>query len=746
MLPRLLIRLTVLSVAGPLLATLTFAQRQQGRSDDVVRVSTELVQTDFMVFDRQGNFIDDLKKDQFVLKIEGKPREIHFFDRIAAGSRNEEAQLAAARGNQANEGAKATVVPLDRGRTIMFFLDDLHLSPSSLNLVRNTLKRFVDREMRQNDQAAIASVSRQLGFLEQLTDNREVLMTAVDRLKAQQQFQLHTAEYPPMSEFQAMSIEQHDTDVLDYFVDALVKENPMLPRAQAAEMVRARASQILEESSSITTRSMATFKSFVDNTAALPGRKLIFFVSDGFFLDRNHSDNYERLQLITSAAARAGTVIYSIDARGLTTGLPDASATVAVDPTGRLQRGAGGELKASQDAMNALASDTGGRAYFNTNSLSTSVARALKDTSIYYLVAWRPETDEQRNPKFRRIEISIASRPDLIVRFRRGFGESPDEVAKRNKNKEEQKMPVRKTPIQELNGALSTIYPLTALPVSISLAFLDTAQYGATLTTSIKVATSDLATERQGDVSTAVLDVAGVVLNEQGKTLSPFSKRIIIKATVKDGVAKLPENFFYNALALMKPGVYQVRVAALDVKQGTRGSAHQWITIPDLASKELSMSSLIVGEKKPDAEVEVTNSNPGEPEPPKAIKQVSINVDHRFARSSYLRFLTFIYNATTAAVAAPPSQAQPGGNVNTSAAKIAVPDLAVQVQIFRDNQPVVTTPLHKINTEGIDVQRVPYAADVRLDDMQPGAYVLQVTVIDRLGKSSTSQKINFLID
>jgi len=90
---------------------------------------------------------------------------------------------------------------------------------------------------------------------------------------------------------------------------------------------------------------------------------------------------------------------------------------------------------------------------------------------------------------------------------------------------------------------------------------------------------------------------------------------------------------------------------------------------------------------------------------------------------------------------------QPGGTtVNTSAATIPVPDLAVQVQVFRDNEPVLTTALHKINTEGVDVHRVPYAADVNLDDLRPGAYVLQVTVIDRQGKSSASQKINFQVD
>jgi VWFA-related protein len=743
MVPRLLIRIALLSIAGPLLATFTAAQQPQRRSDDVVRVNADLVQTDFMVFDKQGNFVDGLKSDQFVLKVEGKPREITSFDRIAAGSRNEEAQLAAARGNQTNTG-KAPAVPLDRGRTVMFFLDDFHLSLGSMSQARALLKRFVAREMRQNDLSAIASASGQLGFLQQLTDNREVMLTAIDRLKTQQLL-LQTAERPPMSEYQAQAVEQHDSDVFEFYVDALIRENPTLPRQTAADMVRMRASQILEDASSITTRSLASFKAFVANTAGLPSRKLIFFISDGFLLDRRHSDNYERLQLITSAAAKSGSVIYSIDARGLTSGLPDASEQVAVDPSGRLARSAIGELKATQDGLNALASDTGGRAVFNTNALSGAVTSALKETSIYYLLAWRPDNDEQRNAKFRRLEVSVAGRPDLVVRFRRGFGESADEAAKRSK--EPEKLPVRKTPLEELQGALRAVYPLPGLPVSISLAFLDSPRYGPSLTTSIKVGTNTLTTEKQGEVPTAVVDVAGLVLNDQGKSVSSFSKRVTVQAANKGGVVKLPDNFFYNHFSIMKPGIYQVRVAALDLKQGTRGSAHQWITIPDLQSKDLTMSSLIVGEKRAEDEAEPVSTNATDPQAPAAISQVLINVDHRFARTSSLRFLTFIYNATTASGVTPSSEIQPGvSNVNTSATRTPAPDLAVQVQVFRDNEPVITMPLHKINTEGVDARRVPYAADVKLDDLRPGAYVLQVTVIDRQGKSSASQKINFQID
>jgi len=158
---RWIIRTALILLSCFAAATLAFAQRPPQPGQDVVKVNTELVQTDFMVFDKQGSFVDGLKRDQFTLKVEGKSRDITFFDRVAAGSRNEEAQLAAARGAP----SKGTAVPLDRGRIVMFFLDDLHLSLSSVNRTRDLLKRFIDREMGQNDLAEIASTSGQLGFL-----------------------------------------------------------------------------------------------------------------------------------------------------------------------------------------------------------------------------------------------------------------------------------------------------------------------------------------------------------------------------------------------------------------------------------------------------------------------------------------------------------------------------------------------------------------------------------------------------
>jgi VWFA-related protein len=707
-------------------APATFALAQSPtQPSDVVKVNTELVQTDFTVFDKQGSFVDGLKRDQFTLKVEGKSRDITFFDRVAAGSRNEEAQLAAARG----ASGKGPAVPLDRGRIVMFFLDDLHLSLSSLNRTRDLLKRFIDREMGQNDLAEIVSTSGQLGFLQQLTDNKSVLTAAADRLHYTQMTPGGSVDRPPMSEYHALLIEQGDEDVLGYFVDYLVNQE-RLQKEQAVNIVKGRASALLRDASSISTRSMTTFQTWMKQTAALPGRKLVFFVSDGFLLDEKYSDSYTRLQEITLSAARSGIVIYSIDARGLATGQPEASSAGNFDPSGRLTRAEMGEMRATQDVLNSLANDTGGRAFFNNNNLSNAVTTGLKETSVYYLLAWRPDNDEQRNPKYRRIEVAVMGHPDWTVRFRRASG--PVEV-EQSATSREQPIPDPIVAAERINRLLRAPYPASSLPVAITLNFVDTPESGLSLTTSIDVQTTSLTLEPVNGITTGVLDVGGAILNDEGKSIATFNKRFTIRGPADPTVAKPPEHILYNQVASIKPGLYQVRVAAIDAKRGTSGGAHGWIEIPDLQSKKLTLSTLIVSEKKEDVASDSTGGNLDNPPASSTLTKVALNVRHRFAQSSSLRFFTFVYNATSAQGA--------------DAAAPTPPDLTVMVQVFRDNQPVITTPLHPIATETAkDLQRIPYGADVALNDLSSGAYVLQVTVIDRRAKASATQRFSFQIE
>lgn len=732
------------------------AQQQQstpGQREDVVRVNTALVQTDVTVFDRRGTFVENLKREQFVLKVDGKPREISFFEKVRAGSHSEEAQLAAARGNAISGSTGGTPIPLDRGRTVFFFVDDLHVSASDIVQVRESLKHFVDHTMGQNDEVAIITTSGEVGFLQQLTDNKAVLRAAVDRIKTHLQ-NVHDAERPAMSEYQAILVQQNDRDVLDVFIDLMVRALPgsiPIPRQVAGDIVRARAAAMLQQSGMITTNTMSVLETLVKSTARLPGRKLVLFVSGGFILDRNNSSAYDRLRSVTSAAATAGVVIYSIDARGLVAPSADLSGNAPFDLTGRLERANTGELGATQDGLNALARDTGGRAFFNTNALSSAVTTAVQESSVYYLLAWRPENEDQRNQRFHRVEVSVVGRPELLVRFRRGFGEvEPARTVAQPKRGKPQPA-VLKIPIDELRATLRSAYPTSALPVSVTLNFLNIPQRGSVLTTSLKIVTSQLSLQTVGATQAANIDVAGAILDVQGKVVSSFENRLTLKVNSSDVKSPPPDSVSFNHFSPAKPGIYQVRVAARNEKDGRSGSGFQWIEIPDLESKSLALSTLIVGERKleADSQLRIDPSKPGEDKDP--FDQVRLNVDHHFTRTSRLRFLTFVYNAVGAKPVVPTPQSPDGsggnGAIIPTSSDGSGPDLAVQVQVFRDNEPVITDPLHKVSVEGIvDLSRVPYAADLTLNGLRPGRYVLQVTVIDRLAKTSASQRFAFEID
>ncbi|HKZ02543.1 MAG TPA: VWA domain-containing protein, partial [Pyrinomonadaceae bacterium] len=223
---------------------------------EVVRVYTELVQTDVMVFDKQGQVVNGLKREDFELKIDGKLKPIDFFEQVTAGS-DEETQLAAARGNQSTPHLKSKrPVPLDRGRYVFFYVDDFHMDLRGLIATRKLITRFLDDEMGQNDESAITSASGQIGFLQQLTDNKVVLRAALERINSRP-YNVRDLDSPAMSEYQALLVDNNDIDLISYFIDETIRRNPGLTRDMAADMVRGRARALLQMASHTTLNTLA---------------------------------------------------------------------------------------------------------------------------------------------------------------------------------------------------------------------------------------------------------------------------------------------------------------------------------------------------------------------------------------------------------------------------------------------------------------------------------------------------------
>ena len=714
-----------------IVAQVTFSQTPQEPkpSDEVVRVYTELVQTDVMVFDKQGHFVNGLNKENFEIKIDGQVRPIQFFEQIQAGTSNEEAQLAAARGTTLKTtGPAPKVVPLDRGRTIFFYVDDFHMDPAAFSASRKVMSDFIDKELGQNDQAAITSATGQIGFLQQLTDNRTVLHHAVDRLNART-YSVVDMDYPPMGEYEAMMIDNNDMDVFNYFISETIRANGgQMSRDQAAAIVHGRSQSMLSQGAAININTLSGLEKLIRMAKDLPGRKIVFFLSNGFLVQNRRGDAGSRIQRITSAAAKSGVVIYSIDTRGLTPPKGDASQPGGFDLTGILARTASGEQYALQDGLNALARDTGGKPVFNTNDFRPGLRSALQETAVYYLLAWKPDVENKKPGRFRNIQVNVIGRPELTVRVRKGFFDvEPSPLATADPKKTPTPSPSPATPedpnkivVSKLREAIGKPYPVTTIPLSLGINYYDAQDKGATIAASVQIPGEFLMFGPRNGKTQAVADVTGVFFDEKGQPKGNFFERLVTTAQSPEHALTYRGDITYTYPTNVPPGLYQVRVAVRDDRSGRTGSAHGWIEIPDLTKGQLEMSSLLLGERNPSTMTNVSSG--GEVGP------VLLNPSHRFQINSTLRFLVFAYNAKYS-----PTDKQS--------------DLAVQVQVIRDDQPVVTTALRKISTEGLaDPARVPYAAEIPLAGLQPGRYILQVTFIDRLSKQSSSRQTHFDIN
>lgn len=710
----------VLSLA---LLIVRFASAQQPQEPDVVRTNTELVQSAVTVVDKSGHFVEGLKREQFELFIDGKPRTISFFERISSGAPliKENAPL----DNATNATPAITTKPVSTvpGRTIVFFVDDLHLSADSLNRTRRMLHHFLENEFTSADNVAVVSASGQIGFLEQFTNNKEVLEAAIERLLPRP----YTAEATivgsstKLTEYLALSIDTNRSDdkVLRFYIEECMKgantfraarSALALIRASCETQVKNLARAVLIQSAQITLNTYNSLESLMRSAARAPGRKLAFFVSDGFLLEAgpHASEVRDKLEHVIDAAQRAGVVIYSIHAKGLVNqSYLDPGNSSPMDGNGRLDLAQAGELQTSQDALHALASDTGGRALRNTNFFERWVKGTLDEASNYYVIAWRPEKDEEKEQKFRNVKISISGHSDLTVRAPRGYVDgSKAEAIVAAKSKAS----APKTPDVQLRDALSDSYPTPDVRTVLSLTYLSTPANGPVVTSSIQIDANGISYGSDGK-QPGVVQLAGVVLNDKGKVISNFRNQINVNPPP---AGEREIGVVYSQHTPVPSGVYQVRVAVRDQNSARVGSAMQWIVIPDLSKDKLMTSSLLLGGQVIEDKKNKANS-----------PQVQLTANHTFSRSAQLGYWLFVYNAKRDGKGSP--------------------HLTIQTTVQRDGQIILASPLRIIDNAGSDSQRIPFGDELALNTLTPGRYDLTVSVKDNVAGASVLQNSYFVV-
>ncbi len=663
---------------------------QNPSEDDVVRITTNLVQVDAVVT-KDGKPVNNLTADDFEIYEDGRKQAITSFAYVSNLSNTQ--PVAKTRDKNAEVVPFAPLKANDPRRTVAFVVDDLGLSAESMAQVRRQLRKFLVEQIQPNDLIAIMRTSGELGALQQFTNDRRLLNRSVDQLRWNICSRVGINLFPTMRG------------------DGPFRDDDGSGSCYGRSYYQ----------------TMKALRFILDAMAQIPGRKSMVLMSDSIPMEsqevRFNDDSLNSfrgvgaysyaslLQRVAEKAIRASVVIYSVDTQGLAyTGVTAAdrfgdnprnmprSLPMQINDlmSSRAQlmfsRREGGELIARQ---------TGGFQIRNSNYFELN--RIMEDQSGYYLIGYRP-TDETFNKKFHHIKAKV-KRSGMTLRTRFGFLGVSEEEASKN----------RPPVINQTNLALASPFGAQDIEMDVTSFFANDKTYGSIVRSFVYINARNLTFTSNAGRREAAIELNGVIFGDNGSVIEQVSRRANLSLSEVDYEQAISNGMGLTFdIPVKKPGFYQVRIAARDKASSQIGSTGQFVMVPDLTTKKLAVSGIVLGTMADSSVNNISVETPGA---------------KRFITNSNLYFAFMLYNAD--------GLSQPA-------------NLVMQAKVFRDGKTVYSgpeTPIQFANQP--DPSRVFTSGSVRLsDDLGPGDYYLQIVITDKGAKSKTApvaQWIDFQI-
>ena len=677
-----------------------FAQAPQqpvaaGAQRPTFRASTLLIVETVTVKDRDGRAVEGLTAKDFVVTEDGTPQDISFveFQRLepppAAGAASATATTAAAPSVAADPAAitAPTTGQISIGtpgqiryqgrRLLVLYFDATSLPPADMARTYAAAMKYLDTQMSPSDLMAIMSFAGAgVRVRQDFTDNRE-------RLK----YVIQAVVYG----------EDRDGDgVVD----------PLEGSAFGQEGG--------EFSIFNTDRQLAALQTAVSMLRGLPEQKSLIYFASG--LRMNGVDNQAQLRATTNAAIRSNVSIFPVDARGLVASAPLGDATQRSPGgigmfTGALATANTSSFQRSQDSLYALAADTGGKALLDFNDLSLGITQARDALTSYYILGYY-STHTTNDGRFRRVKITLAGGLSAAVTHRQGYFADKEFGRFTAADKERQ-----------LEEALMLDNPVTDITIAMEVNFfqLNRAEYFVPV--AVKIPGSELALARRGGASRTMLDFIGEVKDSYGTTIQNLRDKLDIRLDDATAAQLVNRPIQYETGFTLLPGKYVIKFLARDSETGRIGTYLSAFTIPNLMREEkaLPTSSVVLSSQRVPLDeslftVQQKNSvlaaNPLVNGGHKLIPSVT----RVFSRTRDL----FIY-----------LQAYEREAVTTQPLVAFASFYQDEVKVF-ESMPVAVT-------DGLEARSkaVPIRFTVPLDEIPPGRYEVQVTVLDPTSKKTS---------
>jgi VWFA-related protein len=459
-----------------------------------------------------------------------------------------------------------------------------------------------------------------------------------------------------------------------------------------------------------TDRQLAALQTAVGMLSQLNEKKSLIYFSSGLRL--NGLDNQAQLRATLNAAIRANVSFWPIDARGLTASSPLGTA-VQGSPGGMSMYTGGAAMQMmtnfqrSQDTLYSLAADTGGKALLDYNDLAQGMVNAEKAYTSYYIIGYY-STNKTLDGKFRRVQVSLKEIASAKLDYRQGYFGGKEFTRFTSVDKERQ-----------LEEALMLGDPITDLTIAMEVNYfqLNRAEYYVPVM--MKIPGSEIALAKRGGAERALIDFIGEIKDEYGSTIQNIRDKVDIKIGTETAQQLAKKPIAYDNGYTLLPGKYTIKVLARENETGRLGTYMTTFVIPNLMKedKRVPISSVVLSSQRVPMTEALYNANAKD----KAQVANPLVADGQKLMPSVTRVFSksrdlFIYLQAYAPNAT------------------ATQPVVAFVTFYRGQQKAFETPPLPV-TEGLDnrLHTVPLKFSLALNDLHPGRYNCQVTVVDPAG-------------
>jgi len=690
----------------------------------VIRAQTNVVLVDVRVTDKSGRPIIGLKQEAFHVFEDGKPQAITSF------SFENIERLATATGENGPPpvidlaNLPATMKPeqaIQDHRLMVLFFDLSSMQVDDLMRALKAATDFIHQRMTPADLVAVVTYTSLLNVNQDFTNDRDLLDKVIHAIQIGQSSALAEA---------GATGEAGTTNAAGEEVVAQDVSAAFTPDETEFNIFN-------------TDQKLAAIQSLSKMLNDIPGRKLVLHFSSG--VQKTGVDNDTELRAAVDAANRANVSLYTVDARGLVA-LPPGGDASSASPSGTaLYSGSAmhseiTSLHASRDTLATLATDTGGKTFYDLNDFGEAFRVVQSENSSYYLLGYTPAI--RPDGRFHRIHVTV-DYAGAKVEARPGYFAPKDF---RQFTREDKEM--------QLDQAMELDEPFVDLPMAVETGYFraDAVPTGAVhgpvpsdtrqgknqyyVVLAAKIPGSAVSFMQKSETHRTEFDFAWRATDSAGHTAAALRDTLPVKLQPETYEQVVSGNFLYEGGFVLAPGKYHLKVVARENQSGKMGTFETELNIPEEKDSGLALSSVVLSNQMQD----VSQAGGKRGQEARGVAENPLRVGSRSVLPSVTRvFRTdqnlFVYlesyERTTSAVAG-------GAGPNLSTPAAAAPP-SVALVFFRGGRKISEAGPFSGKTQNAKSakssdhsaqSKASYFVRIPLAKFPPGRYSMQVNVFD----------------